>query len=329
MFEGKSVLITGGTGSFGHHMVKELLKTNASAITIFSRDEEKQWEMSREFPDQRMRFVIGDVRDRERVFEVLNADYVYHAAALKIIPICEANPTEAYKTNLVGTMNVRDACVANNVKRAILVSTDKAVKPVNAYGMSKALAEKVWLMRHPVTVFTVVRYGNVLGSRGSVVPYFKDLIKEGKPIPVTHTSMSRFFLNLQEAIELVWYATMTGSGGEVFVRRSPACKIADLAIAMAGPDYPIRVIGVRPGEKIAEVLISEEEIRRTEEQNDYYIVHPYGAYSSSMVGEFTSDTARQLGVSEIASILRQANLSTPISKTQESTVLTSQDKSFR
>jgi len=308
MFEAKSVVITGGTGSFGHHIVGELLKSNVSTITIFSRDEEKQWEMSREFPDERMRFVIGDVRDRERVFEVLNADYLYHAAALKIIPTCETNPTEAYKTNLVGTLNVRDACVANKVKRATLISTDKAVKPVNAYGMSKALAEKVWLMRHPVTVFTVVRYGNVLGSRGSVVPYFKGLLKEKKPLPVTHTSMSRFLLTLQQGIQLVFHATLTGSGGEVFVHKSPACKITDLAKAMAGPDYPTVEIGVRPGEKIAEVLISEEEIRRTEEQNEYYVVHPYGSYRSSMREEFTSDTTRQLSVSEIASILKQADL---------------------
>ncbi len=310
-FDAKSVFITGGTGSFGHHIVRELLKTKVATITIFSRDEEKQLEMSREFPDDRIKFVIGDVRDRERVFEVLNADYVYHAAALKIIPTCEANPTEAYKTNLVGTLNVRDAAIANRVKRAILISTDKAVKPVNTYGMSKALGEKLWLIHAPLTVLTVVRYGNVLGSRGSVVPYFTELIKQGKPIPVTHPSMSRFFLTLQEAIELVFYATTTGSGGEVFVKRSPACKITDLAIAMVGSDYPITNIGIRPGEKIAEVLISEEEIRRTEEQNEYYVVHPYDSYHSSMKEEFTSDIARQLDVSEIISLLKQANLLTP------------------
>lgn len=306
--EGKSVLITGGTGSFGRYVVRELLKSNASKITVFSRDEEKQWEMSREFADERMRFVIGDVRDRERVFEVLHADYVYHAAALKIIPCCEANPTEAYKTNLVGTLNVRDACLANRVERAILISTDKAVKPVNTYGMSKALAEKVWLMRHPATVFTVVRYGNVIGSRGSVVPYFRNLLKEKKPLPITHPSMSRFLLTLHQAIELIFHATLTGLGGQVFVRKSPACKVTDLARAIAGPNYPIVEIGVRPGEKIAEVLISEEEIRRTEDQNEYYVVHPYGSYDSSARDEFTSDTARQLTVSEIASTLRENGL---------------------
>ena len=308
MFAGKSVLVTGGTGSFGHHIVGELLKSEASMITVFSRDEEKQWEMSKEFPDKRMKFVLGDVRDRDRVFEVLNADYVYHAAALKIIPTCEANPSEAYKTNLLGTLNVHDACKANKVKKTILISTDKAVKPVNTYGMSKALAEKLWLPRDTQTVFTVVRYGNVLGSRGSIVPFFRELIKQKKPLPVTHRSMSRFLLTLQQGIDLVFFATLTATGGDVFVYKSPASKITVLAKAMAGDDYPIQEIGIRPGEKISEILISEEEVRRTEERNDYYIVHPHGSYSSSMKDEFSSDNATQLSAEEILSMLRQAKV---------------------
>ena len=217
------MLVTGGTGSFGHHIVGELRKSEASTITVFSRDEEKQWEMSKEFPDKRMNFVLGDVRNRERVFEVLKADYVYHAAALKIIPTCEANPTEAYKTNLLGTLNVHDACIANKIKKTILISTDKAVKPVNTYGMSKALAEKIWLAL-PADSLHCCTVRKFLGSRGSIVPFFRELIKQKKPLPVTHTSMSRFLLTLQQGIELVFFATLTATGGEVFVYKCPCIQ---------------------------------------------------------------------------------------------------------
>jgi UDP-N-acetylglucosamine 4,6-dehydratase/5-epimerase len=314
VFAGKSVVITGGTGSFGHFMVRELLRFDVSSVTVLSRDEEKQWEMSREFPDKRLRFVIGDVRDRRRMFEVINGDYVYHAAALKIIPNCEANPSEAYKTNLTGSINVRDACLANHVKKAIFISTDKAVKPVNIYGMSKALAERLWTdpsrhaSAHIHNRFTIVRYGNVLGSRGSIVPYFKDLMKTRQQLPITHPLMTRFLNTWSEAIDLLFYATASDIEGQVYVPKNPACRIIDLVTALAGPDYPTIVTGIRPGEKIDEILISEEETRRTEENEDYFIVHQYGIYASNMTREYSSSNAKRLNVDEISLLLKNAGL---------------------
>jgi len=304
----KTVAITGGTGSFGRFIARELLVSNVSQVIVFSRDEEKQLEMRREISDSRLKLVIGDVRDRERVLESVRADYVYHAAALKIIPTCEENPAEAYKTNLLGTLNVKEACIGNDVRKAILVSTDKAVKPVNTYGMTKALAEKLWLAPPSSRpIFSTVRYGNVIGSRGSIVPLFKELIKQGKPLPITDPSMSRFLLTLEQATGLVFNATDKAIGGEVFVPKCPACKITDLAEALAGKDYPIQNIGIRPGEKIAEVLISEEEIRRTEDMGESYLIHPHGRFhKSSLKDEFSSETAPQLRVSEIRSLLEEA-----------------------
>jgi len=301
------VTVTGGTGSFGNYIVKELLRFDVKEIRILSRDEEKQLDMRRKFSDQRLKFAICDVRDRDRVRECVNTDYLYHAAALKILPTCEEFPLEAYKTNLLGSINVKEACIENCVKKAILISTDKAVKPINVYGMTKALAEKVWLSHcHSQNVFSVVRYGNVVGSRGSVVPYFKELIAKRKPLPITHRSMSRFLLTLQQAIDLVFYATENMKGGEVFVPKNPACRIMDLVEALAGKEYPVEDVGIRPGEKIAEVLVSEEEIRRTEENETCFIIHPFAQYSSVKADEFTSETARQLDVNEISEILKES-----------------------
>jgi FlaA1/EpsC-like NDP-sugar epimerase len=311
LFENKTVLVTGATGSFGNTVVPELLRRGAGRVVAYSRGEEKQWRMRRKLPDSRLRFVIGDVRDFDRVLDAAkDADYVYHAAALKFVPTCEDAPNEAYKTNITGSLNVREACRRNGVARAILVSTDKAVKPINAYGMSKAMAEKLWLQDElrTDTLFGVVRYGNVLGSRGSIIPLFRELIQEGKPLPITDSRMNRFFLTLDQAIDLVIYATEHMRGGEIFIPNNPASPITDLALALAGPDYPLDVVGIRPGEKISEVLISEEETYRTEDRGERFVIHPVGAPQTGIEQEFTSANARQLSVAEITAILSDAGL---------------------
>lgn len=307
--EKSRVLITGGTGSFGHMAVRELIKRDVEEIRIFSRDEEKQLDMRREIDDDRLKFVIGTVRDYEQVSEaVKNVDIIYHAAALKIIPVCEEFPMESVKTNLLGTWNVKKAAIENKVEKSIFISTDKAVQPVNIYGACKMLAEKMWVQSQAEhSKFSSVRYGNVIGSRGSVVPFFKELIKKQRPLPVTHSDMTRFLITLQQAINLVFYATEHMSGGEIYVPKLPACRIVDLAKVMAGDDYPLENVGIRPGEKIHEILVSEEEFRRTEEKTGYYIIHPYGRYDSEKVKEeFTSENAERLSAEGIKKLLRES-----------------------
>jgi UDP-N-acetylglucosamine 4,6-dehydratase len=309
-FADRTVFVSGATGSFGHTIVPELLKRGAARVIAFSRDEEKQWRMRRRLTDSRLEFAIGDVRDPMRVGEAMRgADTVFHAAALKFVPTCEDWPVESLKTNVHGTLNVKEACADNGVKQAIFVSTDKAVKPVNAYGMSKALAEKIWL-KDPLgaTVFSAVRYGNVLGSRGSVIPLFKDLMAEGKPLPITDDRMSRFFLTLAQAIDLVMFAAANMKGGEVFIPNNPACLITDLAVAMAGVDYPLDMVGIRPGEKLAEVLISEDEARHAEARGEQFVIHPVGVVAPGIDGEFSSTNARQLDVPAIHALLAEAGL---------------------
>jgi UDP-N-acetylglucosamine 4,6-dehydratase len=306
----RTILITGGTGSFGRLMTKELLKREPKEIRIYSRDEEKQLDMQREFSDPRIKFVIGDVRDYERLLEATeNVQLVYHAAALKIVDKCEEHPMEALKTNIMGTWNVKRVAIENRVEKSLLISTDKAVKPVNLYGMTKAIAEKIWINDEFLTQsrFAVVRYGNVIGSRGSVIPYFKRLMREGKPLPVTHSEMTRFLITLQQAINLVFYATENMKGGEIFVPRIPACNIMDLARLMAGNSYAIEIVGIRPGEKIHECLIQEDEFRRVKEIGEYFVIHNYGQHKSGkIVEEFTSQKARRLSQEEIASLLKES-----------------------
>ena len=306
-FAGKTVFVTGATGSFGHEVIPVLLAKGVKRVLAYSRDEEKQWHMRRAFPDPRLEFVIGDVRDPDRLRDVVEGDYVYHAAALKFVPTAEEFPVEAYKTNIMGSLNVREACIINGVEKAILVSTDKAVKPVNAYGMSKAMAEKIWMQpRLTGTIFSAVRYGNVLGSRGSIVPLFREMLAKDHPLPITDREMSRFFLTLAQAINLVVYATEHMTGREVFIPNNPACLITDLALAMGGDDYPWEMVGIRPGEKLAEILISEDEARYTQAHTDLFVIHPHGTHVSGIAEEFSSTSARQLSVDEIRAMLAEA-----------------------
>jgi UDP-glucose 4-epimerase len=307
MFKNKSVLVTGGTGSFGNFIVPELLKCDIEEVVVFSRDEEKQLDMRRRIGDERLRFVIGDIRDSQSVMENVDADIVYHAAALKVISTCETFPVENLKTNVLGTLNVKSACEKNGVEKSIFISTDKAVKPVNSYGMAKALAEKIWLNNHD-SKFSAVRYGNVIGSRGSVIPFFKSLIAEKKPLLITDPKMTRFLITLQQAINLVFYATEHMLGGEIFVPDIPAANIVTLAHAMtSSTDYPMKMIGIRSGEKLHECLISEEEYPRIECVKGIYVVHPYGSCKNSLMsGEFTSANARQLSIDETRSLLKEA-----------------------
>lgn len=309
MFDGKTVLITGGTGSFGRWVISELLETRVDEVRVFSRDEEKQLSLQRQISDKRVTFMLGDVRDYDRISEACKgANVVYHAAAQKIIDSCELNPTEALKTNVLGSLNVKRACESEGIETAILVSTDKAVKPVNLYGMSKGMAEHIWTNGNRNTRFAVVRYGNVLGSRGSIVPYFKELIKAGKPLPITDFSMTRFLITLKQACKLVFYVTENAEDARIYVPNLPACRIVDLAKALAGESYPQVLVGVRLGEKIHECLIQEYEIRRTSLKDDYIVINPDVSVHPVLSEEYTSDKVRQLTITEIQSLLREAEV---------------------
>ena len=310
IFKDKKILITGGTGSFGHRAVLEFLKHRVKEVLVFSRDEEKQLDMRRQNLDKRLNFIIGNVRDYESLIQATkNIDIVYHAAALKIIPVCEKHPRESLKTNLLGTLNVKDAALENRVHKSIFVNTDKAVQPINVYGACKMLSEKMWI--HGQTEeckFSSVRYGNVIGSRGSVVPFFRQLIADMQPIPITDVRMTRFLLTLKQAIQTVVYATENMHGGEVFVPKLSSCKIMDLVRALASSSYPIKIVGTRPGEKIHETLISEEEFRRTEEQKKCYIIHPHGTFKSEKKHvEYSSKNANRMTIGKIRKVLRNCD----------------------
>jgi len=277
------ILITGGTGSFGSTMLRELLELHPREIIIFSRDELKQFEMRNMYNSKTLRFVIGDVRDVDSVNKVMRGvDFVFSAAALKQVPTCEFFPMEAIKTNTIGSYNVINAAVANDVKRVVILSTDKAVYPINAMGMSKALMEKIMTasardLNHigSETVLCGVRYGNVLYSRGSVIPYFIDLIKQNKKIRLTDPKMTRFLLPLRYSVELVLHALSRGENGNMYVKKAPATDIVTLAKAVCRIfDYKeeFEIVGVRAGEKIHETLISKEEWTRVKDQGDFYCI---------------------------------------------------------
>ncbi len=280
MLTDKSILVTGGTGSFGHTFIPlTLAKYNPRKVIIFSRDEMKQWEMAKLFKDDpRVRFFIGDVRDRERLYRALDGvDYVVHAAATKIVPTAEYNPFECVKTNINGAMNLVDACIDKGVKRVVALSTDKASSPVNLYGATKLVSDKLFVAGNSYagaheTRFSVVRYGNVMGSRGSVIPFFMS-IKEAGTLPITDVRMTRFMISLEQGVELVWHALADMEGGEIYVKKIPSMKVVDLARVVA-PKARQEVVGIRPGEKLHEQMISPEDSFHTYEYPAHYKILP-------------------------------------------------------
>ncbi len=280
MLNNSTILVTGGTGSFGHAFIPMTLKKyNPKKIIVFSRDEMKQWEMAKLFKDEpRVRFFIGDVRDRDRLYRALDdVDYVVHAAATKIVPTAEYNPFECVKTNINGAMNVIDACIDKKVKGCVALSTDKASSPINLYGATKLASDKLFVAGNAYSSedrvkFSVVRYGNVMGSRGSVIPFFSSLKDSGK-LPITDFRMTRFMISLEEAVELVWHAFEDMVGGEIYVKKIPSMKVVDLAAAMA-PSATLQEVGIRPGEKLHEQMISLEDAATTFEYDGYYKILP-------------------------------------------------------
>ena len=299
MFDGKSILITGGTGSFGQAFVKTLLERYQPArVIIYSRDELKQFDMQQVFGQSCMRYFLGDVRDGERLaFALRDVDYVVHAAALKQVPAAEYNPMECIRTNVHGAENVTRAAVANEVRRVVALSTDKAANPVNLYGASKLASDKLFvaannIVGHRPTRFSVVHYGNVLGSRGSVVPFFSKRIAEGATaLPITDPQMTRFWITLQQGVEFVLRSFERMQGGEIFVPKIPSVRITDVATAMA-PDLPQEVVGIRPGEKLHETMCPRDDSHVTLAFDDHYVIKPtikfYGGnmdYTTNGLGE--------------------------------------------
>lgn len=320
----KSILITGGTGSFGHQMIKELMVYKPSSVRIFSRDEDKQRLMQDEFStypiSKKMQFSIGDIRDYDRLHAVTkDVDIIFHAAALKQVPAVESHPYEAVKTNIFGAYNIVKAAVARKVKNVVAISTDKAVKSVNAMGMTKAVQEKIILsddLSKEETKFCCVRYGNVLGSRGSVIPVWNSKIDEKKPLSVTHPEMTRFLLTLSDAIDLVFYSLKHGKRGEIFVKKAPAAKMTDLALAYAElktgkKKYPLEFIGIRAGEKIHEVLVSEEEMRHSIEMKDHFVIKKEQIFDKNSIKktvnkvEYDSASVKQLSKKELIQIMKK------------------------
>ena len=283
-FNGKTLLITGGTGSFGNAVLNRFLETDIKEVRIFSRDEKKQDDMRKKYNNHKLKFYIGDVRDYSSILNATRgADFIFHAAALKQVPSCEFHPIQAVKTNILGTENVLEAAIANGVKRVVCLSTDKAVYPINAMGISKAMMEKVMVAKSRnldsnKTVICGTRYGNVMASRGSVIPLFVDLMGEGKAITITDPNMTRFMMTLEDAVDLVLYAFQNGNNGDIFVQKAPAATIETLAIALKEllntPEHPINIIGTRHGEKLYEALLSREEMLAAIDMGDYYRVPP-------------------------------------------------------
>lgn len=284
MFSNKILLITGGTGSFGNAVLNRFLDTGISEIRIFSRDEKKQDDMRKRYVHPKLKFYIGDVRDYQSVLNATRGvDYIFHAAALKQVPSCEFHPMEAVKTNVQGTENVLEAAIQNEVSRVVCLSTDKAVYPINAMGISKAMMEKVMVAKsrsvdEAKTVLCGTRYGNVMASRGSVIPLFAEQVLAGKKLTITDPDMTRFMMTLEDAVDLVLYAFEHGRNGDLFVQKAPAATIDTLARALMGllgkPEHPVEVIGTRHGEKLYEVLLSREEMACAEDRGDYYRIPP-------------------------------------------------------
>jgi UDP-N-acetylglucosamine 4,6-dehydratase len=324
MFDDKVLMITGGTGSFGHTVLNRFLDTNVREIRIFSRDEKKQEDMRIALANDKVKFYIGDVRDYTSVSEALTGvDYIFHAAALKQVPSCEFYPMEAVKTNVIGTENVLNAAIANGVRRVVVLSTDKAVYPINAMGISKAMAEKIMVARSRMipetgTVVCATRYGNVMASRGSVIPLFISQIKKGEPITVTDPNMTRFLMSLEDSVDLVLHAFEHARQGDIFVQKAPASTVADLAQALKelfGSASEVKVIGTRHGEKLYESLISREEMAKAEDMERYFRIPAdnrdlnYNKYfvegeaHISELDDYTSHNTQRLNVEEIKQLL--------------------------
>lgn len=324
MFKGKVLMITGGTGSFGNTVLKRFLSTAVREIRIFSRDEKKQEEMRIALNNPKLKFYIGDVRDYDSIHQAMKGvDYVFHAAALKQVPSCEFYPMEAVRTNVMGTENVMNAATANGVKRVVVLSTDKAVYPINAMGISKAMAEKLMVAKARMqgedeTVLCATRYGNVMASRGSVIPLFVSQLKEGKPLTVTDPNMTRFLMSLEDSVDLVLYAFEHGKQGDIFVQKAPASTVADLAQALKElfkKDNPVREIGTRHGEKLYESLISREEMVKAKDMGDYYRIpadnrdlnyaqfYSEGEEKISHQEDYTSHNTKRLNVEQVKKLL--------------------------
>lgn len=326
IFKNKKILITGGTGSFGSTLVKKIINYNFDEIRIFSRDEKKQEDLRNSLNNNKIKFYIGDTRDQESILEASqNIDYIFHAAALKQVPSCEFYPMEAVQTNIVGTKNTINAAIQNKVKKMILLSTDKAVYPINAMGMTKALAEKVIIskskgLKNNETILCVTRYGNVMNSRGSVIPLFINQIKNKKDITVTNPNMTRFMMSLDDSVKLVLYAFQKGRQGEIFVQKSPATTIETLAKCLKkkyNSKSKVKVIGIRHGEKNHETLISSEEMPRAKSEKNYFRIIPdmrdlnYSKYfiqgnkNFSKFTEYNSNNTKRLNTIELSKLLNK------------------------
>jgi UDP-glucose 4-epimerase len=324
MFENKVLMITGGTGSFGNAVLKRFLSTNLREIRIFSRDEKKQEEMRIALNNDKLKFYLGDVREYSSIHQALKGvDYVFHAAALKQVPSCEFYPMEAVRTNVLGTENLMSAAIANDVKRVVLLSTDKAVYPINAMGISKAMMEKLMVAKARMqtekeTLFCATRYGNVMASRGSVIPLFINQLKEGKPLTVTDPAMTRFLMSLEESVDLVLFAFRHARQGDIFVQKAPASTVADLAQALKdlfSPKAEVRIIGTRHGEKLYESLLSREEMAHADDMGGYFRIPAdnrdlnYNKFFSdgemkiSRFEDYTSHNAVRLNVEQVKELL--------------------------
>jgi UDP-N-acetylglucosamine 4,6-dehydratase len=329
MFKDKTLLITGGTGSFGNAVLQRFLRSDFSEIRVFSRDEKKQEDMRISLKSDKLKFYIGDVRDYDSIYDALrDVDYVFHAAALKQVPSCEFYPMEALRTNVLGAENVMRAAIANEVKRCIVLSTDKAVYPINAMGISKAMMEKVMVSKSRMcdpekTVLSATRYGNVMASRGSVIPLFLEQLLSGKPLTLTDPSMTRFLMTLEESVDLVLYAFQNARPGDIFVQKAPASTVGDLALAMKEllkVDNEIKIIGTRHGEKLYESLLSREEMARSDDLGGYYRVpadsrdlnyEKYfveGETNVSIQNDYTSHNTERLDVEGVKKTLMKLSI---------------------
>ena len=328
MFNNKTLLITGGTGSFGNAVLDRFLNSDVSEIRIFSRDEKKQDDIRKKYNNSKLRFYIGDVRDINSIKTAMQkVDFVFHAAALKQVPSCEFYPMEALKTNVIGTENVLEAAILQRVKKVICLSTDKAVYPINAMGISKAMMEKVAIAKSRESDFTdicITRYGNVMGSRGSVIPLFLDQIINNQILTITDPNMTRFMMTLDDAVNLVLYAFKHGKSGEIFVQKSPASSLLILTNAIKElkglPEYNSKIIGTRHGEKLYEVLLSREEMAAAEDLGEYFRVPPdlrdlnyskfieHGELKISQFLDYNSHNTKQLNLSEMKLLLTKSTL---------------------